>query len=198
MFALRLRSRLSYSCDFWQRLGFACFSGPDAISKTIEIDESNLRARVATLAPTPSMTSETVISNRYTHTAVIALLAAFMFIISACGEGGAPPAGGSDSAAATPAADAEEVLVEIDLKSRGPHGRRCTGRASDPETRELGLEEHNLLFVVVESDSTVWETEGRLSPGERRTVMLDLEPGMYKAVKSRFVCKSGGSSLAFG
>ena len=58
------------------------------------------------------MTSETVISNRYTHTAVIALLAAFMSALSACGE---PPTGGSDAAAATPAADADEVLVEIDF-----------------------------------------------------------------------------------
>ena len=45
-----------------------------------------------------------------------------------------------------------------------------------------GFEEHNLLFVVVESDSTVWETERRLAPGERRTVTLELEPGEYKAV----------------
>ena len=129
------------------------------------------------------MTSETVISNRYTHTAVIALLAAFMFIISACGEGGAPPTGGSDAAAATPAADADEVLVEIDfdeyvvlMDAVVPAG---------PVTLKLankGFEEHNLLFIVVQSDSTVWETESRLSPGERRTVMLDLEPGMYKAV----------------
>ena len=127
------------------------------------------------------MTSETLISNRYTHTAVIALLAAFMFIISACGEGEAPPAGESDSAA--PAADADQVLVEIDfdeyvvlMDAVVPAG---------PVTLKLankGFEEHNLLFVVVQSDSTVWETESRLSPGERRTVMLDLEPGMYKAV----------------
>ena len=45
-----------------------------------------------------------------------------------------------------------------------------------------GFEEHNLLFVVVESDSTVWETEPRLNPGERRTVDLDLEAGEYRAV----------------
>ena len=54
-----------------------------------------------------------------------------------------------------------------------------------PVTFELankGFEEHNLLFVLVESDSTVWEIESRLAPGERRTVMLDFEPGEYKAV----------------
>ena len=126
------------------------------------------------------MTSETVISNRYTHTAVIALLAAFMSALSACGE---PPTGGSDAAAATPAADADEVLVEIDfdeyvvlMDAVVPAGPVILKLANK------GFEEHNLLFVVVQSDSTVWETESRLSPGERRTVMLDLEPGMYKAV----------------
>ena len=129
------------------------------------------------------MTSETVISNRYTHTAVIVLLAAFVFVISACGEGGAPPPAGSDSAAATPGADADEVLVEIDfdeyvvlMDAVVPAGSVTLKLANK------GFEEHNLLFVVVESDSTVWETESRLSPGERRTVMLDLEPGVYKAV----------------
>ena len=45
-----------------------------------------------------------------------------------------------------------------------------------------GFEEHNLLFVLVESDSTVWEIERRLAPGERRTFTLDFEPGEYKAV----------------
>ena len=45
-----------------------------------------------------------------------------------------------------------------------------------------GFQEHNLLFVVVESDSTVWEIERRLSPGERRAVTLDLEAGAYWAV----------------
>ena len=45
-----------------------------------------------------------------------------------------------------------------------------------------GFEEHNLLFVTLESDSTIWETERRLAPGERRTVVLDLEPGSYRAV----------------
>ena len=55
-------------------------------------------------------------------------------------------------------------------------------RASTVLTSNKGFEEHNLLFVLVESDSTVWEIERRLAPGERRTVMLDFEPGEYKAV----------------
>ena len=106
-----------------------------------------------------------------------------MFSISACGVGGAPPTDGSNSAAATPAADPEEVLVEIDFDDYVVIMNPVV--PSGPVTLKLankGFEEHNLLFVVVESDSTVWETESRLSPGERRTVMLDLEPGVYKAV----------------
>ena len=105
-----------------------------------------------------------------------------MFTISACGEVGAPP-DGSDSAATVAAADPGEVFVEIDMDeytllmdARLPAG---------PVTFKLankGFEEHNLLFVLVESDSTVWETERRLAPGERRTVMLDFAPGVYKAV----------------
>ena len=111
------------------------------------------------------------------------LLAAFTLIITACGEGGAPPSGGDETVAAVGAADAEGAIVEIDLDEftvlmdpvlpAGPVTLRLANR---------GFEEHNLLFVVVESDSTVWETASRLSPGERRSVTLDLEPGRYRAV----------------
>ncbi len=45
-----------------------------------------------------------------------------------------------------------------------------------------GFEEHNLLFVLKESDSLVWETEGRLSPYETRVVTVDLVPGAYTVV----------------
>ena len=46
----------------------------------------------------------------------------------------------------------------------------------------LGFEEHNLLFVLKEADSLVWETEGRLSPYETRVVTVDLVPGAYTVV----------------
>ncbi len=111
------------------------------------------------------------------------LLAAFTLIIATCGEGEAPPSGGDETVAAVAAADAEGAIVEIDLDEftvlmdpvlpAGPVTLRLANR---------GFEEHNLLFVVVESDSTVWETASRLSPGERRSVTLDLEPGAYRAV----------------
>ncbi len=45
-----------------------------------------------------------------------------------------------------------------------------------------GFEEHNLLFVLIDSDSVVWETERRLSPYETRTVTVDLLPGAYTVV----------------
>ncbi len=102
---------------------------------------------------------------------------------TACGEGGAPPSGGGESAAPEASPDPEEVLVEIDLDEYNilmnavvPAGRVTLALAN------RGFEEHNLLFVVLESDSTVWETVDRLSPGERRTVTLDLEAGEYRAV----------------
>ena len=111
------------------------------------------------------------------------MLALFTLIISACGEGGVPPSGESETGAAVAATDPEEVLVEIAFDEyiifmdasvpSGPVALRLANR---------GFEEHNLLFVVVESDSTVWEIERRLAPGERRTFTLDFEPGEYKAV----------------
>ena len=129
------------------------------------------------------MTSKPTISNRCAPPSLLPLLASFIFIISACGEVGAPPSSGSKTDAAVAATDPEEVLVEIDLDEYNilmdaamPAGLvtlRLVNR---------GFEEHNLLFVVLESDSTVWETERRLSPGETRTVTLDLEAGNYRAV----------------
>lgn len=81
------------------------------------------------------------------------------------------------------ATDPQEVLVEIDLDEYVILMDRVV--PAGPVTLKLanqGFEEHNLLFVVVETDSTVWETERRLSPGERRRVTLDLEAGKYRAV----------------
>ena len=45
-----------------------------------------------------------------------------------------------------------------------------------------GVEEHNLIFVRTDTEQTVWETDGRLSPFEVRTVELNLPAGEYTAV----------------
>ena len=129
------------------------------------------------------MTSEFITSERRTHRAFVSLLVACTFIVSGCGEGGAPPSGEPDSPAALAVEESEGPLVPIDLDEYVvlmdpvvPAG------AVTLKLVNGGFEEHNLLFVVVESDSTVWETERRLAPGERRTVTLEFEPGAYKAV----------------
>ena len=103
--------------------------------------------------------------------------------VSACEEGGAPASSQSDSASTAAEAEAEGVLVEIDLDEYVIYMDAVL--PSGPVILKLanrGFEEHNLLFVTVESDSTVWETERRLAPGERRDVPLAFRPGAYKAV----------------
>jgi len=45
-----------------------------------------------------------------------------------------------------------------------------------------GVEEHNLIFVRNDTEQTVWETDGRLSPFEVRIVEVTLPTGEYTAV----------------
>jgi len=114
---------------------------------------------------------------------VIHLLAAFMFIISGCGRGEAPSSGGSETGAPAAPVEPQVPNVEIDfteyeilMDARVPAGPVILRLAN------RGFEEHNLILVRVESDSTVWETEGRLNPGERRAITFDLEAGEYRAI----------------
>ena len=112
------------------------------------------------------------------------MLVTVAFFSFGCADNGAPPSSEAAASGAVPAeAEPEGVMVEIDLDEyfvlmdvvvpAGPVSLRLVNR---------GFEEHNLLFVLNESDSTIWETERRLSPGQRRTVALDLQPGSYRAV----------------
>jgi hypothetical protein len=99
---------------------------------------------------------------------VLPLLATIAFFPFGCAESGGPPSREETaSTAVTPDAESDAAVPS------GPVSLRLVNR---------GFEEHNLYFTDIESDSTIWETEGRLSPGERRTVTLDLEPGVYQAV----------------
>ena len=45
-----------------------------------------------------------------------------------------------------------------------------------------GFEEHDLQFTRADADSVTWRIEKRLSPGEVRTVILDLDAGAYAAI----------------
>ena len=113
------------------------------------------------------------------------LLAAFMFIISGCGEGEGegPSSGASESAATAAPVEPELPSVEIDfteyeilMDARVPAGPVILRIAN------RGFEEHNLILVRVESDSTIWETERRLNPGERRAITITFEAGEYRAI----------------
>ena len=129
------------------------------------------------------MTANSIMSKRYTRPTLASLLATVAIVLSACADGGDPPSSESDSASVAAEAEPEEVAVEIDLdeyviemNAVAPSGEVVLRIAN------RGFEEHNLLFVTVESDSTIWETERRLAPGERLSVPLTLLPGEYKAV----------------
>jgi len=130
-----------------------------------------------------TITSKRCMPKRCTGPTPIALIVIFTLTISARGEVGAPPSSGRETGAAVVATDPEEAIMEIELNDFNvvmsavmPAGRLTLRLAN------RGFQEHNLFFVVVESDSTVWEIERRLSPGERRIVTLDLEAGTYWAV----------------
>ena len=127
------------------------------------------------------MTSEFDTSEKRTYRAVISLLAACTVIVSGCAEGGAPPPPSEPDTAAEE--EVEGVLVAIDVDEYVIFMARVVPAGTVTlKLTNLGFEEHNLLFVAIESDSTVWETDGRLGPAERRSVTLDLEPGAYRAV----------------
>lgn len=129
------------------------------------------------------MTSEKIVSKRVIHFPLIHVLAVFTLIISACGEGEDLPSNEGETAAAAPATDPDGGLVEIDLEDYAIlMGAVVPSGPVDVRIQNLGIEDHNLYFVMVGSDSTVWKTEGVLVPGETRTATVDLEPGRYTAV----------------
>jgi hypothetical protein len=128
------------------------------------------------------MTSEPIISSKNTLAAMIPLLVALMSTISGCGEGEAPAPSEGESA---PSVTAEPAMPEVEIDLDEFVVLMDTRVPAGPVTLRLanrGFEEHNLAFFVLASDSIVWETDGRLNPGERRSVTLDLAAGEYRAV----------------
>lgn len=119
-------------------------------------------------------------SRRRTHLVFGPLLAVGLSL-SACADSDAPapaseppPTVVSEPGGAVVEIDLDEYTVFMDAVV--PAGEVTFNLAN------RGFEEHNLLFVVTESDSTIWEMESRMAPGERRSVTLHLEPGAYRAV----------------
>ncbi len=105
--------------------------------------------------------------------------------LPACGgsddpQAGAPPGPRAEATTVTDGPrDTVDVILDeywIGMPAVLPAGRTVL------RLKSQGFEEHNLLLVMKQADSVVWETEGRLSPFESRIVTLDLDPGTYMAV----------------
>lgn len=117
----------------------------------------------------------------------VAPVAAMALLIASCS--GDPPGGaGGDTqepreeeAFERPGGRVDTVRVTLDEYSVGipavlPEGLNVF------RLQSRGFEEHNLLFVLKETDSLVWETERRLGPYETRVVTIDLVAGAYTVV----------------
>ena len=117
----------------------------------------------------------------------MAYVAAVALVLSSCSGDTVGDAGGDSPEPA--AAEAPErrrsrvdtVRVTLDEYSIGIPAVLPSG-LNVLKLESRGFEEHNLLFVLKEADSVVWETEGRLSPYETRVVTVDLVPGAYTVV----------------
>ena len=115
---------------------------------------------------------------------LLAYVAGLVLFVTSCSgdaDGGDAQKAPDSGATETTRSGADTVRVTLDEYSIGiprvlPAGRNVLRLES------LGFEEHNLLFVLNDSDSLVWETERRLSPYETRTVSVDLVPGAYTVV----------------
>ncbi len=115
-----------------------------------------------------------------------ALVVASALLLTSCTEGDGSddeelPGSRASAASGPVVGHVDTVRVTLDEYSIGipqvlPPGETVLRLESQ------GFEEHNLLFVLTDSDSVVWQTERRLSPYEKRTVTVDLVPGDYTVV----------------
>ena len=99
--------------------------------------------------------------------------------------GGGRPGQSGDVPIAVPTQGIESksdtVRVTLDEYTVGIPSRLPAG-PNILRLESVAFEEHNLLFVLTDTDSLVWETERRLAPYETRTVTVDLVPGTYTVV----------------
>ena len=133
----------------------------------------------------PSIGLGPLIARRDGAVRVVKVAIALCSFLAACGgsddpQGGAPAGRQAEAATATDGSrDTVNVILDeywIGMPAVLPAGRTVL------RLKSQGFEEHNLLFVLKQADSVVWETEGRLSPFESRIVTLDFDPGTYMAV----------------
>ena len=121
------------------------------------------------------------------HYRLLAIACGLTSLISSCSAdtGGGQPGQSGDVPIAAPsqgvAAESDTVRVILDEYTVGIPSRLPAG-PTVLRLESVGFEEHNLLFVLTETDSLVWKTERRLGPYEKRTVTVDLVPGTYTVV----------------
>lgn len=117
----------------------------------------------------------------------VAVVAAVALVLVSCSGDDARRTGGHSEepplaeTIETPGDRVDTVRVTLDEYTIGMPAALPAG----PNVLRLvsqGFEEHNLLFVLKETDSLVWETGRRLSPYETRVVTVDLVPGVYTVV----------------
>ena len=112
------------------------------------------------------------------------LLTALAIAVSGCGDQSrtttddAPPAATQTSPQASRNDTVEVFLGEyyISMPAVLSPGRTVL------RVKNEGFEEHDLQFTRADADSVTWRIEKRLSPGEVRTVTLDLDTGAYAAI----------------
>ena len=119
-----------------------------------------------------------------TYSTSASLLAALTISVPGCGDqsrttiDGAPPASTQTSPQASRNDTVEVFLGEYYISMPAVLSPGSTVL----RVKNEGFEEHDLQFTRADADSVTWRIEKRLSPGEVRTVTLDLDAGAYAAI----------------
>ena len=134
------------------------------------------------------------------------LLTALTISVSGCGDqsrttpDGAPPASTQRSPQASRNDTVEVFLGEYYISMPAVLSPGSTVL----RVKNEGFEEHDLQFTRADADSVTWRIEKRLSPGEVRTVTLDLDAGAYAAIcdfaghLGRGICGDGSGEADSG